>query len=223
MAQTAVDICNLALGYIGVRDTLGSLEEDTPEGAACARYYGHARDVALESFDWRFASKRALLTPLVGVTATGWANVFQPPGDMLVPRETSANSTDYPHIDSQVIPSELALANPLFRAAAASEGRYELIPGNSGLLIASNLASMPLRYTARVQYVPSYPPSFVDALAWGLAAKLALVLPVKPQLEVQCQQRYMVALAQARTNGLAVGGDRAVELEASYVAAREGY
>lgn len=62
MASTAgkLDICNMALGFIGSR-TIASLTENTPEAVWCALFWDRARRAALEDYPWNFATRRVRL------------------------------------------------------------------------------------------------------------------------------------------------------------------
>lgn len=63
MTLVSVDICNLALGYLGDTATVASI--DPPEGSAqaqhCARFYPMAVGMMLESHDWNFITSRVFL------------------------------------------------------------------------------------------------------------------------------------------------------------------
>lgn len=63
---TSVDICNMALAYLGDRATVTSIEP--PEGSSqadhCARFYPLAKRQILAEHPWSFAVKRAKLARL---------------------------------------------------------------------------------------------------------------------------------------------------------------
>lgn len=69
---SAVDICNLALGYLKI-EPITSIETPTSnEEKICAKYYDIARQATLESSDWSFATKRASIAQDTNTPAFGW-------------------------------------------------------------------------------------------------------------------------------------------------------
>lgn len=148
-----VDICNLALGHLGDRGTVASI--DPPEGSAqaahCARFYPMARDALLEMHPWRFATRRKALA-LLEVGAWTWAFAYAEPSDLL---RTVAVLPPDAIDDSAAQPYDIELADSGVRT------------------ILTNQEGAVLRYVARGVDSASFPPLFVDALAWLLASYLA--------------------------------------------------
>ncbi|MCC7063244.1 MAG: hypothetical protein IT456_10595 [Planctomycetes bacterium] len=92
-----VDICNLALAHLGDEATVSSISP--PDGSAqashCARFYPIARNIALESHPWRFATFRAALALRADEPPTGWTYAYGLPNLCLRPlRVLSPESTD---------------------------------------------------------------------------------------------------------------------------------
>lgn len=74
MAQTVLDICNLALAHLGEASIL-SLTDDTTASRACSSNWEPTRDEVLRSHRWNFASKRASLSlNLVTITSVADAS-----------------------------------------------------------------------------------------------------------------------------------------------------
>jgi hypothetical protein len=69
-----IDICNLALGWIGA-DTITGLEDETVEARQCLNNYALARDATLEAHDWSFAMKR--FTPALSGYTPDWGFSYQ--------------------------------------------------------------------------------------------------------------------------------------------------
>lgn len=84
MATTSeVEICNYALGELGV-DPITSLTDDTSKRAQqCNRIYGPTRDELLQLHDWHWARKRVALNKLSDTPAFGYSAQFQLPTDFL--------------------------------------------------------------------------------------------------------------------------------------------
>jgi hypothetical protein len=78
--MNAVDMCNLALTYIGEAPNITSITPplDSPHAQVCAAQYGHALAMVTASRHWSFANKRAeLAKPRVSVSSvdTGSDNI----------------------------------------------------------------------------------------------------------------------------------------------------
>lgn len=83
-----VSICNLALGHLGDRGSVTSI--DPPEGSAqaehCAMFYPIARNTVLESHAWGCATTREPLVELGSVTPPdSWAFAYAYPNGCLRP------------------------------------------------------------------------------------------------------------------------------------------
>jgi hypothetical protein len=178
MALTDAGICNIALLRVGQRQTLDSLDDNTTEGAVCKAFYADARDAVLQSFPWDFATKRATLALVAGASRDGWEYVYALPADCLTPQHIWAGKRTPTHAE---------------RIRYSVE--YDATTGQPVLLTDQGTAV--LVYTARVAAVTIYPPLFVDALAWRLAADIALGLTLKPQLAQGAGAAYQRALAAA--------------------------
>ena len=76
-------VANLALGLCGQRQLIDSLNEDTTEAQMAKAYFASTRDELLQSFAWRFATKRAVLA-LSTETREGWLYCYVAPNDMLL-------------------------------------------------------------------------------------------------------------------------------------------
>ncbi|SCM79743.1 conserved hypothetical protein [uncultured Pleomorphomonas sp.] len=160
MAST-VSICNLALGHLGA-DKIDALSEASTEARACNRFYGQTLDALLAAGPpWRFARQEAVLAEVSGVAAGRWAHAYALPVDLLRVRA--------------VRPADGALAGVLLPGdlRGAEDGYpYELF----GDRLLTDLSPAALRYIRRVDDPSKFPPLFVEALSWHLAARLAMPL-----------------------------------------------
>lgn len=155
---SVVDICNLALGHLGDRATLASI--DPPEGSAqadhCARW-PIARDEALSHFDWGWAS-RSTTTALIADELQDdgrWGYAYARPSDFIAARELTYGSG---------VVVMLEPGSPHFEVGTLANGTPVIFSG-------TDLASV--RYTRRVNDPTQYPPKFVSALSYLLASYLA--------------------------------------------------
>lgn len=76
-----------------------------------------------------------------------------------------------------------------------------------------------LEYVAMIEYVPAFPRHFVDALAWRMAAELALVLRTDLKLNAFYMQVYQQSLSRATAQAGNIGQDT-VEPDTPSLAAR---
>lgn len=175
---TEVDICNLALANLGDIANITSI--NPPEGAAqaahCARFYPIARDNLLASHAWGFATFRSALAEL-DVTHPNWTYVYSPPSQALsVVSVVSATSTD-----------------------PQPYGRENISSGVPAVL--TDVGSAYAVYTKVITDTAKFPPLFVSALSWSLAAMLAgPVIKGKAGAAkaIECQQTAAYTLGQAK-------------------------
>lgn len=178
MAST-VSICNLALGHLGA-DRIDALTEASSEARACNRFYGQTLDALLAAGPpWRFARHEVVLAEVTGVTASRWAHVYALPVDLLRVRE--------------VRPVDGA---PSGEGAVA----YELF----GDRLLTDLSPVSLRYIRRVDDPSTFPPLFIEALSWHLAARLAMPLTRDAN---QRQAAFQLALQTQAAASAAEGND----------------
>ena len=152
---SAVDICNLALAYLGDDATVSSISP--PEGSAqadhCSRFYPIARDSMLEQHAWGFAIKRTALALLdTTETPAQWLYTYAFPSGCLRPLAVlMAASTDDTDEQQYVVES--------------------LADGTR--VIHSNTEDATLKYIAAVTDTTKFSPLFVAAAARLLASYLA--------------------------------------------------
>jgi hypothetical protein len=178
VAATDVEICNLALARLGTKALVFSLTDGTPEANMCAQIFPQARDTALASFPWPFATKRTNLSIAAGETRSGWTYCYTYPSDCLTARYIYPGSRQVPY-------------NAKIPYVVETNGT-----GN-GRIICTDQEDAELIYTLRVTDIPSFPPAFVDALAWFVARDLAMPLSTNPQMAVFCGQMFSAAIGNA--------------------------
>lgn len=154
-----VDICNIALGYLGDSATVSSL--DPPEGSAqaghCSRFYPITRDALLELHPWNFATKRQTLALLDATPPSAWAYAYALPSDVLKP--LAVLDPEAPDDFNQV--------------GSYSPQTFVVETMSDADVLLTNQENAVLRYTALVSDTTKFTPLFVEALAWLLASKLA--------------------------------------------------
>ena len=180
-----VDVCNLALSYLGDEATVASI--NPPEGSVqaeyCARFYPFARDSLLELHTWGFATKCAQLAAM-GISRPEWRFAYAQPADAI------KIVAVLPH-DAAIIEAGIDNAQPF--SCEIDDTGADIIPTNQVNAVA--------RYISLVRDTTKFSPLFVQALAWHLASMLA-----GPLLKGRCGRCGIEAMCE-RNAGVPVAGD----------------
>lgn len=172
--MVAVDICNLALSYLGDTATVASI--DPPEGSAqaqhCARFYPIALNLLLEMHQWNFITKRAYLAEVATDYFDRWRFAYALPSDatdVISVMPKCLYPADY---FRDAIRTYWGDWHPLdFELNAINDFQIEVFNGQSVIL--SNVEDAVARYTVSTVQPGMFPALFTDALAWKLASMLA--------------------------------------------------
>jgi len=173
-----VDICNLALAYLGDTATLSSI--DPPEGSAqsdhCHRFYPIARDSLLEMHYWNFSMRRAALASMTN-NWPEWKYAYGVPVsaiNIIAVLPADAGDDYSTHFVPSDTPMYLYNYSPMVAA-----GRYvpqpftvETLDDGTQVLL-TNQESAVLRYTVHVTDTNLFSPLFTQTLVWHLASMLA--------------------------------------------------
>ncbi len=193
MAST-VSICNLALGHLGA-DKIDALTEASSEARACNRFYAQTLDTLLAAGPpWRFARTEAVLAEVTGTAAGRWAHTYALPVDLLRVRAVRPPGGT---LSGAILPGDL-------QGVDADGAPYEL----SGDRLLCDLSPASLRYIRRVDDPSKFPPLFVEALSWHLAARLAMPLTREPgqrQAAFQMALQTQAAASAADANDERIG------------------
>jgi hypothetical protein len=184
VAVTEAGVCNIALQRIGQLQRINALTDPSEAAKACKDLWDDARDLVLADHRWRFATGRAQLAALANSARNGWQFVSTLPADFVIAHyvQDPSNVVRAP-LESQRIPFEI---------------EDDSQTGGSGAgVILTDIDALELVYTRRIKNVVRFPPHFVDALAFKLAADLAFGLAKKPQLGQQMLQLYALSLERA--------------------------
>jgi hypothetical protein len=169
---SAVDICNLALGHLGDEANVSSLTESSTQAEHCARFYPIARDQALASHAWSFATKRVSLALLSTTETPGqWLYAYSLPSKFLqavavLPPEVSDDSETEDYI-------------------------IESLQDGTGVIY-TNTQTAVLRYIEQITDTTRFQPLFVIACARLLAAYLAGPI-IKGEAGMKVSQAHLAA------------------------------
>ena len=196
---SVVQVCNLALGRIGIDLFIEDIEDRNARAIACKQYFEGVRQSVLSDFPWNFATKVVQLAA-VDVDVPGWGAAYRYPADCLTLRHVT------PASGGRFQPP------PLFGQAEAEratmiqgEVRFRVVMDPvtpEARVILSDLDDAWAWYTADVPSPALWPQLFVEALAWKLAAELSGPLRVEARLRQYAEQTYLWALSQAQAGSL---------------------
>lgn len=181
MSSTAseVDICNMALGWLGSEGIM-SLDDPSTQAILCKLNYPRSRDVTLEAREWTFAVYRIVLTPEIDAPEFQWTKKLLIPTDMLtvltVDRENNAEQG--------------LMTNSMYQqeqAAWVREGQY----------ILCDLDVAYVRGIKRIEATTLFSESYVHALAARLAMDLAIPITRSKTLLQGMTALYMAKLQDA--------------------------
>jgi hypothetical protein len=161
-SSVAVDVWNRALDRIGQNKPIANEDDTGLAAAVCQRHYYDCLDEALELRDWPFARTQAPLAQLADVERIGWQYAYALPSDFVAARGL--------------------IVGGIRLSLQAGEDRtpHEIQSNDAGdgLLLLCDVTLDPdtdaLVYTRRHETVSRWPRQFLSAVAWRLAAELAL-------------------------------------------------
>lgn len=170
-----IEICNLALSYLGQAPITNLLSPQNATEQLCAINYPFSRDAILESHDWSFAVARlALTTPDPSTPNWGFNYQFQLPTDVLrvIWCGDNQNEKEYAQFDWRVEQRFIVTdANPVW-----------------------------IRYVRKVTDTTQYSPLFVQALACRLAMEMCVSITENVALYQRLTAMYGIKLSEAVAN-----------------------
>lgn len=203
MALDEAGVCNQALARLGIKTYVDDLETDqTEEAETCNVFYADVRDACLSTFKWPFATRRATLAQDGDEPArVGWLYVFRAPSDCLVARAMwPITATTDPALDDLYGPQGQALTTAYLRTPRrdqmVSYAIEKATTGDHKVILCDVLAPV-LFYTARVEDPVQFPSLFTSALAWKLAAEMAMPLTQDKQKAAYCREMYRQEIHEA--------------------------
>ena len=174
---TEVQICNIALSRIGQNQGIDSLAEKSQAAALCDLHYEQCRDDVLSEFDWPFAESRIFLADL-GSPPEAWGYRYAYPADCLKARYIALPGMENPPAQSRI--------------------PFKVVNAGNSRAVLTNQEQAELVYTMRVTNTGLFSSPFVSALAWRIAAELAMGLTSKPDNYAAAMNSYRVELMRAQ-------------------------
>lgn len=173
MAGSVTEICNMALAHLRAGD-ITSIDDQTPEGRNCKKFYQQSLDETLRAVDWNFARTFANGVPLAGVTlAPGWGAAFAYPNDCA------------------------ALRGIARRCQTENPRNYMISQASGSRIIYANVSAPVFVYTSKATPISAYDDMFISALTYILASKIAIPITGNAEMMSGMQQMARGMLARA--------------------------
>ena len=150
MTISKTRIFNMALNELGVSAPINNADaQDDTRAVILRNFYENARDEVLKAFDWNFAEKYRILTPVADECLDPrFQYVYDCPNDCLSAREVFE------------------------REGNGERKKFKLSSNEAGQkIILTSISPLVLRYTRRVEQETFFTPEFAAALALYLASQ----------------------------------------------------
>lgn len=200
--SSSTEICNLALSHLGVGKPIDNLEtEKSQEAAVCRRFYQTARQAVLRDMRWPFAKRIEALGLVEEDPNEEWDYSYRYPVNCLLARRILSGTRN----DTQDTQIPFVIASD-----------------DSGELIYTDEYQAELEYTFNVTNEALFPPDFVLAFSFRLAAYIAPTITAGDPFKMGARalQMYGLEIYKASSNAFNEQKlDRIVESE--FVRARE--
>ena len=197
MANTKVEVYNLALFNIGHTKRVASPTEDSIERQNCEAIYEQKKKSLLSISNWGFAKTEVALS-LTGHTQTGWLYEYYYPNGCIKAIEIARASRE-----QDPIPFQIGL-------------RYDQATGAENRVILTNEANATLIYIRDVQSVSVMTPKFIDTLSHDMGIDLGRVMSKQKQVVDDMKSLFMYHLSEAIRMGEAEAKDEK-ELDAEWI------
>lgn len=167
--DSIVGICNLGLVSGLGQDPIASLNDNRKAAILCNLRYETARRTLLRSHPWDFATARQQLSASATPPPFGFANAFQMPADFIR------------------------------LGAVGEDSNQEKWRIEKGFILTDDSAPLDLLYIYDCQDPALFDPLFVEALAYDIAAEVAIPLTQDKSLRSAMETLREQKLASART------------------------
>lgn len=205
-AESATQVCNLAITALGHNNQLVDLDTDTKtEADLCRLYYPRVRDSVLRAHPWNFAVKRQSLAATSDTPSFEYTYEFTLPTDCLKVIRTSWEATGYSSMDE-------------YNSGHWTERRVPYRIEGRKLLATESTCS--IEYIAQITDTSQFDALFTDALYHRLAAELAMPLTQNRTVSETMWKIYTEKLSEARTVDAQEGSAREVVDTSPWVVVR---
>ena len=196
-----LDICNLALMYIGITRPVQSFSENSTEAQLCNRVYNTAKEIVLKAFAWEFSKATGALT-VTTETSNKFEYVYEYPDTCI--RVLSISDSNGIGVDQQPFEVSSIVTDSL---------PYKRI--------LTNVKSAYAEYILNV-YEEALSPEILIALAWQIALQIGTALSKTPSVIQQASQMYEISLSKAQKASM-YEKPKTIINRPSYLASRGGW
>lgn len=179
------DIANMALLHVKTTKRIGNLSADnTPAGQAINSFFANTRDEVLRALEWPFATFSGALGLVATQPNCEWGYSYRFPSQCVYFRRIMNQGMRNPN-NFNIVP---------WRIAADTQGK----------LLYTDMPSAQGEWTAQITDTSQFPPDFVTAFAYLLAAYISPGLSGSDPFKMQQAniQLYGQAIMQAKCNAL---------------------
>lgn len=207
MAISIVNICNIALGRIGIDQTIEDIDEGNTRARNCKLFYEQCRNQTLRDFAWNFATTAIALADVAGTPPPGWSYMYRYPIDC----ERLLDVGDASGIRTSLVTK---VGNGSAWPAYLGENQqqpFQVMADQvtTGRIIVTDVPLAYAWYTKRVNDPNQFDSLFISALAWNIAGELALPLKASPALSVNAMKMYNGQKSMAEAASLSEGQEDA--------------
>lgn len=205
MAESKTEVANLALGHLGISDTISDLQtERSKEALACKRFFDESLRLTLRDFDWPHARQRAVLALYQTAPNDDWDYAYTYPSEAVALRKIWSGARN----DSR-------------QSRVAHEIKYDSVQGK---IIQTDMRDAVILYTRFHDQVELWPSDFAMALSYRLAYYITPQIAGidSRRLKQEMLSLYRLELGQARANA---GNEEQPdeEVESEFIRERGGY
>ncbi len=175
MASSMVEIWNMALSHIGVKNFVTGPNEKSQEAAVLSIWWLPSLDYVLADHPWPFAGKYAQLG-LVETVNPEWAYAYRYPSDCVHVRR---------------------ICDPVGGRASPNPPPFVIGHDDDGKVIYTDQADAILYYTVRVNEPERFDAKCVEALSIYLASRIANPLTRMPNLGKDLEDSYNRMIVKA--------------------------
>lgn len=201
---SVVGICNMALGNIGITQTIENIDDNNERARVCKLYYEATRDQVIRAMSPNFAQAFVALAVVTGDPPPGWAYQYRYPTDCL-----------YAHQITDVNGSRVLALSCTNGTLNETVPQVPSIPytvmsdqSGSGRIIATDQEDAVLWYVRRVTDTNDFDPEFVMAMAWALAANIAIPMKVNANVAQFAATQARSMLGEAATGTMSEQQER---------------
>lgn len=192
-------ICSMALAHIGNTKGVSNFDTDTTtEANMCRLFFDQVVGEILETCAFPFSRRRAVLGLVEADPNDDWDYSYRYPSDA---RRVLAVANESAFINRNL------MTNPNIVTSIDEQifwklPDFEIGGDDAGKLIFTNISDAQVYYIKEIPNPEKWPIQFVNAVAWGIAANVAMPLSRDPNIASRAQAGYQAMLSQVNASQL---------------------